>query len=282
MPPSMPPPAGAGAAVPEAPRPAGRRADSARCLQHLECRLAVDHLLVHPRPASREQRAPLAGVIGPSCEAGGSTQARSVMPGVPLASSSDTSASPTPSSRIAFARCRASGWAHRLGHRLHRLLVARREGAQRVLHAVAELAQHLLGNVERVLGDEVDADALGADQPHHLLDLLEQRRRRVVEQQVRLVEEEHQLRLVAVADLGQVLEQLGQQPQQEARVQRGLFISLSAARMLTTPGRPSSASGPRCRASARRRSGRRPAPRAAAGRAGSRRSTPATRCRTAS
>ena len=55
--------------------------------------------------------------------------------------------------------------------------------------------------------------------PHDLLDPLAQRGRRVVEQQVRLVEEEHQLGLVEVADLGQVLEQLRQQPQQEARVQ---------------------------------------------------------------
>ncbi len=88
-----------------------------------------------------------------------------------------------------------------------------------MLHPVAELAEHGIGDVERILRDEVHADALGADQPHHLLDLLEQRRRRIVEQQVRLVEEEHQLGLVEVADLGQLLEQLGQQPEQEGRVQ---------------------------------------------------------------
>jgi hypothetical protein len=115
--------------------------------------------------------------------------------------------------------------AHGLGRRLHRLLVARREGAQRVLHAVAELAEHGVRHVERVLGDEVDADALGADQPHHLLDLVEQRLGRVVEQQVRLVEEEHQLRLVEIAHLGQRLEQLGEQPQQEGRVQLGRVAS---------------------------------------------------------
>ena len=43
--------------------------------------------------------------------------------------------------------------------------------------------------------------------------------RRVLEQQVRLVEEEHQLGLVEVAHLGQRLEQLGQHPQQEGGVQ---------------------------------------------------------------
>jgi di/tricarboxylate transporter len=55
---------------------------------------------------------------------------------------------------------------------------------------------------------------------------------------VGLVEEEHQLRLVEVADLRQLLEQLGQQPQQEGGVERGACISLSAASTLITP-RPS-------------------------------------------
>src|SRR5688572_31037869 len=50
----------------------------------------------------------------------------------------------------------------------------------------------------------------GADQAHHLLDLVEQRLGRFVEQQVRLVEEEDQLRLLHVAYFRQVLEELGQ------------------------------------------------------------------------
>ena len=72
-----------------------------------------------------------------------------------------------------------------------------------VLHAVAELAEHVVGHVVGELRAEVHAHALGTDQAHDLLDALLQRRRRVVEQQVRLVEHEHQLRLVEVADLGQ-------------------------------------------------------------------------------
>ena len=79
--------------------------------------------------------------------------------------------------------------------------------------------EHGVGNVERVLGDEIDADALRADQAHHLLDLLEQRLGRVVEQEMRLVEEEHELRLLGIADLGQLLEQLRQQPEQEGGVE---------------------------------------------------------------
>jgi hypothetical protein len=88
-----------------------------------------------------------------------------------------------------------------------------------MLHAVAELGQHRLRHVQRVLGDEIDADALGADQAHHLLDALDQRARRVVEQQMRLVEEEDELRLVRIADFRQFLEQLRQQPEQEGRVE---------------------------------------------------------------
>src|SRR5580765_2754879 len=111
--------------------------------------------------------------------------------------------------------------AHRLRRCLDRFLVPGREGAQRVLHAVTELPQHRVGDVQRILRDEVDADALGPDEAHHLLDLLEQRFGRFVEEQVRLVEEEHYLRLVRVADLGQVLEQLREEPQQKRRIEFG-------------------------------------------------------------
>ena len=88
-----------------------------------------------------------------------------------------------------------------------------------MLHAVAELSQHGVRDVERVLRDEVHADALGAHQPHHLLDAVEQRLRRVREEEVRLVEEEHEPGLVRVADLGHPLVDLGQKPQQHHRVE---------------------------------------------------------------
>ena len=111
--------------------------------------------------------------------------------------------------------------AHGLGRGAHGLLVARGEGAQRVLHAVAQLAQHALGHIQRILGDEVDAHALGADQAHHLLDLVQQRLGRVIEQQVGLVEEEDHLRLGLVAHLGQLLEEFREQPQQEGAIELG-------------------------------------------------------------
>ena len=139
--------------------------------------------------------------------------------GEPSGWSSETSASPIFSSVIALATSIVGIGPEGLGGRLHRLLVARREGAELVLDAVAELAGDLVGDVDRVLRDEIDADALGADQPDDLLDLLQQGRRRVVEQQVGFVEEEGELGLVGIADLRKLLEQLGEQPQQEGRIE---------------------------------------------------------------
>ena len=87
-----------------------------------------------------------------------------------------------------------------------------------MLDAVAELADDLVRHVVGILGHEEHADALGADQAYHLGDALKQGLGCAGEQQVCLVEEEHQARQVGVAALGQLLHQLRQQPQQEGRV----------------------------------------------------------------
>jgi hypothetical protein len=39
----------------------------------------------------------------------------------------------------------------------HRLLIARRKGPQCMLDAIAELRQHLVRHIQRVLRDEIDA-----------------------------------------------------------------------------------------------------------------------------
>ena len=52
-----------------------------------------------------------------------------------------------------------------------------------------------------------------------LLYLVDERRRGIVEQQMGLVEEKHQFGLVQIAGLGQLLEELRQQPEQESRIQ---------------------------------------------------------------
>ena len=88
-----------------------------------------------------------------------------------------------------------------------------------MLHAVAELPEHGLGEIQRVLCHEVDADPFRADEARDLLDSLEQRLRRLVEEQMRFVEEEDQPWLLRVADLRQMLEELRQQPEEERRVE---------------------------------------------------------------
>ena len=165
-------------------------------------------------------------VSGPSRERGGLISVLSTGEGSPSGWSSETSASPTFSSVIAVATSDARIGAESLGRRVDRLLLLGREGAQRVLDPVAELAAYLVRHVDRILSYEIDADALGADQPHHLLDRLLKRLRRVPEQQMCLVEEKDERRLLGIAHLGQILEQLGEQPEQEGGVERGLVINL--------------------------------------------------------
>ena len=76
-----------------------------------------------------------------------------------------------------------------------------------MLKAVAKLRQDFFRYVDRVLRHEINPNPLGADQANNLLDLVEQLFRRLVEEKVRFVEEEDELRLRRVADLGQFLEQ---------------------------------------------------------------------------
>ena len=97
--------------------------------------------------------------------------------------------------------------------------VSRGEGAQGVLYAVAKLAQDGVGNIERILRHAIDADAFAAHPPHHPFDALDQCGRRVLEQQMGLVENEHPLGLFRRADVRPGFQQLRQQPQQERRVQ---------------------------------------------------------------
>ncbi len=83
------------------------------------------------------------------------------------------------------------------------------------MNAQAQLRQHVIRQIRRRLGDEIHANTLGTNQTHHLLQAFLQRLGRVAEEQVRFIEEQRQQRLVSIAALGQLLEQLGQQPQQE-------------------------------------------------------------------
>src|SRR3981189_2026458 len=92
---------------------------------------------------------------GPIWLPGGTMKARSTIVGRPFSSRKETGASLTPSpgvTRPAFSLGRGDDalslqlrvGPQRVGGRFDRFLVLRREGAQRVLHAVAELAEHRL------------------------------------------------------------------------------------------------------------------------------------------
>ena len=107
-------------------------------------------------------------------------------------------------------------------------LLVRGIGAQSMLDTVGELGQHVAGDIAGALGDEVDADGLGADELDDLDDLLQQGFGHAVKEQVRLVEEEDHLGLVEIAHFGQALKELGQHPEQEGGVHRGALDELLA------------------------------------------------------
>ena len=90
-----------------------------------------------------------------------------------------------------------------------------------MLDARTELGEHVGGDVLGRLGHEDDAHALGADQAHSLDDLTLELLGGVREQQMGLVEEEHELGARRVADLGQCREQVGQQVHDDGADQGG-------------------------------------------------------------
>src|SRR5262249_31859973 len=108
--------------------------------------------------------------------------------------------------------------AERLGRRLDRLLIGGRKGAQRVLYAVAELTQYFIGNVDRILSDKINAHPFGSNQTNDLLGLVQQLFGCFVEEKMRLIEKENELRLRRIADLRQLFEQFREQPEQERGV----------------------------------------------------------------
>ena len=93
-----------------------------------------------------------------------------------------------------------------------------------MLDARAELGKHVTWHVFGRLGHEDDADPLRADETHCLRDRVEKVPRRVLEQQVCLVEEEHEFRFVEVTDLRKVVEEVGEQPHEKGRVEFGLVL----------------------------------------------------------
>src|SRR3546814_5148594 len=98
-----------------------------------------------------------------------------------------------------------------------------------MLHPVAKLACDIFRHVHRILRDEIDADALGPDQAHHLFHLVQQGLWCILEQQMRLVEEEDQFRLVGIAHIWKRFEQVRKQPEKEGEVEIGRAQDRTAA-----------------------------------------------------
>ena len=75
-----------------------------------------------------------------------------------------------------------------------------------MLHAIPQLTQHNIRDIERILAHEINADAFGANQSHHLLNLLLDRRCDVREEQMRFVKKENQRRFFRVTNFRKILE----------------------------------------------------------------------------
>ena len=108
----------------------------------------------------------------------------------------------------------------------HGFLVARCEGTQRMLHTIAKLREHGVGHIERILRDEINADAFGTDEAHDAFDALQQGFWRIVEQEMRFVKEEDELGAVEIADLGKLFEKFRQHPQKERRIEARVIHQL--------------------------------------------------------
>ena len=121
--------------------------------------------------------APSTSSAGAMRDAGARSRVWTTGVGTPFSQRIVTAASPMPSCVQQLLEVVELGLRERRDGRLQRLGVVGRERAQRVLDAVAELREHVGRDVLRRLGDEEDADALGADQPHGLRDRLEERLR---------------------------------------------------------------------------------------------------------
>src|SRR5580698_606610 len=87
-----------------------------------------------------------------------------------------------------------------------------------MLYPIPHLSQDIVGDVDGILRDEINADSLRADQAHNLLDLVAYHRRQIGKQQVSFVKEKYQLGFFRIANLGQPLVEFRQQPKQQRRI----------------------------------------------------------------
>ena len=246
--------------------------------------LLARRLGVDPRAVLRQQRRRLrraVDVVGRRHPRRAARAAACGRPasGTPFSARIVTAASPMPERRQQLLEVVELGLRERRDRRPQRLRVVGREGAQRVLDAVAELREDVAGTSFGVWVTKNDADALGADQPHGLLDDCRgTRRSRSSNSRCASSKKNDELRLGQVARLGQRLEQLGDQPHQRGREELRLVLhggQLEARDDAAAVGGDAHA-GRRCRAAARRRTRCRRPSRARRARAAARRPSATT------
>src|ERR1700749_3158343 len=106
-----------------------------------------------------------------------------------------------------------------------------------MLHSVAQLPKDLIRHVDRVLRNEVNTHALRANETDNLLHLVFDHLRQIGEEQVRLVEEKHQLWFFRIANFRKFFKELCQQPEQKGRIELRRLDELVSGKNIddTTP-----------------------------------------------
>ena len=101
-----------------------------------------------------------------------------------------------------------------------------------MLDLVSKLSQNAVRNILRILCNEIDTHTLGADQLHHLLDLLKENPGSGIKQKMRLVKEKYHLGLFSVPGLRQSFKQFGYHPQQKSGIHSRIVDQLLAVQNL--------------------------------------------------
>ena len=103
------------------------------------------------------------------------------------------------------------------------------KGPQGVLYLEAQLPQHRIRHVGRVLSHEEDANPFGTDELHHRLDLAEQGLGRFFKYQVGLIDKDDELGLIHIAHFGESGVDLCQDLQHKRGEQLGAVLDIRQA-----------------------------------------------------
>ena len=87
-----------------------------------------------------------------------------------------------------------------------------------MLDTVSELSEDLLWNIRRTLCHEIHSHTLASDKTYDLLDLVYKSLGSLVKEHMGLIEEEHKLRKVHIADFRKLSVELCKEPEKECRI----------------------------------------------------------------